>query len=121
MQLFTLPKKNALDFLSFVNFFPNGIKLCNANHVFKFILQKSIDLFSLAKHYSQWMIQVYEMVHSEMITMRKELKQWKEFFEVCKKHSKNRKIVLQSEFVFMTEEMLQITKETKFINVTKSA
>ena len=67
------------------------------------------------------MIQMYEMVHNEMITMHKELKQLKFFFEICKKCSKNKKIALQNKFVFMIKEMLQIAKETKSINVTKSA
>ena len=56
-----------------------------------------------------------------MITMRKKLKQQKKFLEICKKCSKNKRIALQSKFVFMIEEMLQITKETKSINVTKNA
>ena len=33
---------------------------------------------------------------------------------------KLKKIALQNRFVFMTEEMLQITKETKPINATKN-
>ena len=53
--------------------------------------------------------------------MRKELKQQKNFFETCKKCSKNKKIILQNKFIFTIEEMLQITKETKLINVTKNA
>ena len=67
------------------------------------------------------MIQIYKMVHNEMITMCKKLKQQKNFFEVCKKCLKNKKIALQSKFVFMIEEVLQITKETKSISATKSA
>ena len=61
------------------------------------------------------------MVHSEMITMYKELKQQKNFFEACKKHLKSKKIALQSKFVFMIEEVLQIAKETESVSVTKSA
>ena len=94
-----------------MNFFPNGTELRNTNYAFKFTLQESTDLFSPAKRYVEWMIQVYEMVHSEMITMRKELKQQKKFFEARKKHSKNKKIASQCKFVFMTEEVLQITKK----------
>ena len=65
------------------------------------------------------MIQAYEMVYGEMITMHKELKQQKNCFEICRNCSKNKEIALQSKFVFTIEEMLQITKETKSINVTK--
>ena len=90
----------------FANFFPNDIELHNINHAFKFALQESTNLFSPARRYSKQMIQVYEMVHSEMITMHKELKQQKKIFETCKKCLKDKKIALQSKFVFITEEIL---------------
>ena len=48
------------------------------------------------------------------------IKTVKKIFNACKKRSKNKKFVLQNRFVFMTEEMLQITKEIKSINATKS-
>ena len=67
------------------------------------------------------MIQVYKMVHNKMITMCKELKQQKKFFKTRKKCSKGKRIALQSKFVFTIEEVLQIAKETKSINTTKSA
>ena len=118
--LFTFPETSALDLLLLANFFPNGIELRNANHAFKFTLQKSTDLFFPAKHYSKWMIQMYEIIHNKTITMHKKLKQQKIFFETCKKHSKNKKITLQNKFVFTTEEILQITKKTKSINAIKS-
>ena len=66
------------------------------------------------------MIQMYKIVHNEMITMRKELKQQKIFFKTCKKCSKSKRIALQGKFVFMIEEVLQITKETKSVSATKS-
>ena len=66
------------------------------------------------------MIQTYEIIHNKIITMHKKLKQQKKFLETCKKHSKNKKIILQNKFVFTTEEILQITKKTKSINVIKS-
>ena len=53
--------------------------------------------------------------------MHKELKQPKKIFEIYRKHSKIKKIVLQNKFVFTIEELLQITKEAKSINATKSA
>ena len=39
---------------------------------------------------------------------------------IYKKHSKYKWTVLQSKSMFMTEEMLQTTKETKSTNVTKN-
>ena len=44
----------------------------------------------------------------------------KKLFNAYKKHSKNKRIMLQGRFVFMIEEVLQITKEAKSINATKS-
>ena len=52
--------------------------------------------------------------------MHKKLKQQKKFFNACKKCSKNKKTVLQTKFVFTTEEMLQIMKKIKSTNATKS-
>ena len=60
------------------------------------------------------------MAHNKMTTMHKKLKQQKKLFNACKKRSKNKKITLQSKFVFTTKEMLQIAKEAKSINATKS-
>ena len=67
------------------------------------------------------MMQMYKIIHNEMITMCKELKQPKKFLETYKKCSKNKKIALQNKFMFMTKEILQIAKETKSVSVTKSA
>ena len=121
LQLSTFPETSTLDLSLLAYFFLNNIELHNTNHAFKFALQKSTDLFFPAKCYGEQMTQTYEMIHNEMITMHKELKQPKNSFETCKKCSKNKKMVLQSKFVFTTEEMLQITKKTKSINATKSA
>ena len=74
-QPFTFPETSALNLLLFASFFLNDTELRNANYAFKFALQKSTDLFSPARRYGEWMIQMYKIVHNEMITMRKELKQ----------------------------------------------
>ena len=114
-------RNKCIKFIIICEFFPNDIELCNANHAFKFVLQKSTDLFFPVKCYGEQMIQAYEMVHNEIITMHKKLKQQRKLFETCKKCSKNKRIALQNKFVFTTEEILQITKETKSVSVTKSA
>ena len=67
------------------------------------------------------MTQTYDIIYNETITMHGKLKRKNKTFETHKKCSKNKKIALQNKFVFMTEEILQITKETKLINATKSA
>ena len=121
MQLSTFSETSTLNLLLFVSFFSNNIELRNANYAFKFILQKLTNLFSPAKCYGEWMTQIYKIIHSKIITMCKELKQPKNFFKICKKYSKSKKVVLQNKFVFITEEILQITKETKSINATKNA
>ena len=49
----TLPETSALDLLLFASSFPDGIELRNANHAFKFALQKSTNLFFLARRYGE--------------------------------------------------------------------
>ena len=97
----------------FNNFSSDGIELCNVNQTFKFMLQESIDLFSLIKRYGEWIVCVYEITHNDIIMMYKKLKQQNEFFNVCKKWKMNKKIALEKKFMFITEEMLQVMKETK--------
>ena len=116
-----ISRNKHIKFIVTCDFFLNNIELCNTNHAFKFALPKSINLFSPAKHYGEWMIQMYEIIHDEIITIHKKLKQPKFFLETCKKCSKNQKIVLQNKFMLIIEEMLQITKKTKLINAAKSA
>ena len=94
LQLSTFPETSTLNLLLLANFFPDNTELRNINYAFKFTLQELIDLLSPARHYGERMTQVYEMAHSEMITMCKELKQQKKFLETCKKCLKNKKIVL---------------------------
>ena len=53
LQLFTLPETSALNLLLLANFFPNGTELRNINHAFKFALQKSTNLLSPARCYSE--------------------------------------------------------------------
>ena len=120
-RLSTLPETSALDLLLLASSFPDGTELRNANHAFKFALQESTDLPSPARRYGERMTQAYEMAHSEMITMRKELKQQRELLEARKKRSKGKRIALQGKFVFTTEEVLQIAKEAESVSATKSA
>ena len=114
-QLSTFPETSTLDLSLLASFFPDSIELCNANHAFKFALQKLTDLLSPARRYGERMTQAYEIVHSKMITMRKKLKQQRKLLETHKKHSKSKRIALQGKFVFTTEEMLQIAKEAESI------
>ena len=116
-----ISRNKHIKFIVICEIFLKNIELHNANHAFKFTLQKSMDLFSPIKSYSEQMTQTYEMIYNKMTTMHKELKQQKQILEACKKCSKNRRIALQEKFVFMMEAMLQITKETKSINVNKNA
>ena len=94
LWLSTPPETSTLDLSLLASSSPDGTELCNANHAFKFVLQELIDLLSPARRYGEWMTQAYEMVHSEMITMRKELKQQRELLEARKKRSKGKRIAL---------------------------
>ena len=60
------------------------------------------------------------MIYSEIITMRKKLKQQREIFNTRKKRSKNKKIALQNRFVFTTKTVLKIAKKAESTSATKS-
>ena len=94
MQSFIFPETSILNLLLLASFFSNGIELCNANHAFKFALQELTNLFSPAKRYGERMTQAYKMAHSEIITMRKELKQQKKLLKAYKKCLKSKRIAL---------------------------
>ena len=70
-----ISRNKCIKFIIICEFFLNGIELCNINYAFKFALQKLINLFFLVKRYGEQMIQMYEMVYNEIITMCKKLKQ----------------------------------------------
>ena len=55
-----------------------------------------------------------------MIMMCKKLKQPKNYLMPARHIQKNKRIALQNEFVFTTEEKLQITKEAESISATKN-
>ena len=110
---------NTLSILLLVNFFSDGTKLHNANCTFKSALQESINLFFLIKCYGEQMIQVYEMIHSEMIIICKELKQPKKFFNTCKNCLKDRRIALQGKFVFTTKKNVVKSKRSRISECIK--
>ena len=97
----------------FNNFFPNGTELRSVNQTFKSALQESTNLFSPVKHYGERIAHIYETTHSDIIMMRKEFKQQNEFLNACKKQKTGKKIALERKFVFTTEEILHVVKETK--------
>ena len=69
-----ISKNKYSKFIVICEFFLNGIKLHNVNYAFKVVLQKSTKLSFLVKCYSEWMIQMYEIIYNKIITMCKELK-----------------------------------------------
>ena len=76
---------------------------------------------SPARRYGERMTQAYEMVHSELITMRKELRQQRELLNARKTRSRGKRIALEGRFVFTTEEVLQIAKEAEVVSAAKGA
>ena len=48
-----ISRNKCIRFIVICKFFLNGIELCNANHVFKFALQESTNLLSLARCYGE--------------------------------------------------------------------
>ena len=69
-------------------------------------MQKLTDLVLLIRRYGKWITRVYEMVYSNMTTMREELKQKDKLLNARKKRKTNQRIAVEGKFVFTTEEVL---------------
>ena len=55
-------------------FFLSNIELCNTNQTFKFILQKSTNLFSPIKCYGEQIACICKTIDNNMTTMHERLK-----------------------------------------------
>ncbi|KAF4621713.1 hypothetical protein G7Y89_g14491 [Cudoniella acicularis] len=58
-------------------------------------------------------------MNAELTILRKEVKEYKEMLEIRKKRTKGKRIKLQGEFVFSTEEVLKIVREAELKSTEK--
>ena len=100
---------------------PDGTELRNANQIFKSALQESADLPSPVRRYGERIIRAYEMAHSNITTMREELRQKDELLNARKKRKTGKRIAVEGKFVFTTEEVLQIVKNAEAATAAKKA
>ena len=73
------------------------------------------------RRYGERIARVYEIAHSNITTMRKELKQKDELLNARKRRKKGKRIAVEGKFVFTTEEVLQLVKEAEAETATKKA
>ena len=80
-----------------------------------FVLNKILNLLDSIQWYTTQLITIIEFTHTKFIIVRKKLKLTKKILNTRKKHTKNKKIILESKFVFFIQKFFNIahTAETK--------
>ncbi|KFY18563.1 hypothetical protein V493_08507 [Pseudogymnoascus sp. VKM F-4281 (FW-2241)] len=92
---------------------PDGTELRHANLVFNTSMESSDSPTSPTRRYAKRMSRLVESQNAELSILRKEVKEYKEILETRKKRTKGKRIKLQGEFVFSTEEVLKIVREAE--------
>ena len=67
------------------------------------------------------MMQAYELTHHELITARNHISTQKQLLEAREKRKKGKRLAIQGEFVFTTEDMLKIVKTAEAATTAKAA
>jgi hypothetical protein len=92
---------------------PDGTELKHANSVFNIALASNESPASPTRRYAKRMTQLVESQNAELTILRKELQECRELLQTRKKRTKGKRIKLQGEFVFSTEEVLKIVREAE--------
>lgn len=92
---------------------PDGTELRQANKVFNSALASSNSPASPTRRYAKRMTRLIESQNAEITLLQKELNDCKELLETRKKRTKGKRIKLQGQFVFSTEEVLKIVREAE--------
>jgi hypothetical protein len=74
---------------------------------------------SPTQRYAKRMTRLVKSQNSELTILWKEVKEYKELLETRKKRTKGKRIKLQGEFVFSTEEVLKIVREAEVKSTEK--
>ncbi|OBT84787.1 hypothetical protein VE02_06922 [Pseudogymnoascus sp. 03VT05] len=74
---------------------------------------------SPTRRYAKRMTRLVESQNAELSILRKEVKEYKEILETRKKRTTGKRIKLQGEFVFSTEEVLKIVREAELKSTEK--
>jgi hypothetical protein len=110
--------KNNLDFSLLRSSPLDGTELRYTNSVFNSSMASNNSPASPARRYAKRMTRLAESQNAELSILRKENKELKEMLETRKKRTKGKRIKLQGEFVFSTEEVLKIVREAE-VKVTE--
>jgi DDE superfamily endonuclease/Tc5 transposase DNA-binding domain/helix-turn-helix, Psq domain len=92
---------------------PDGTELRQANQVFNSALAGSDSPASPTRRYAKRMTRLVESQNAEITLLRKQLADAQEVIETRKKRTKGKRIKLQGQFVFSTEEVLKIVREAE--------
>jgi hypothetical protein len=92
---------------------PDGTELKQANSVFITALASNESPASPTRRYAKRVTQLVESQNAELTILRKEIQEYKELLQTRKKRTGGKRIKLQGEFVFSTEEVLKIVREAE--------
>jgi hypothetical protein len=92
---------------------PDGTELTHANAVFNTAIASENAPASPARRYAKRMTRLVESQNAGLTLLRKELQECKDLLKTRKKQTTGKRIKLQGEFVFSTEEVLEIVQEAE--------
>jgi hypothetical protein len=98
---------------------PDGTELRHANSVFNSSLASSNSPASPTQRYTKRITRLVESQNAELVILRKEVNEYKELLQTRKKRVNGKRIKLQGEFVFSTEEVLKIVREAEMKSTEK--
>lgn len=92
---------------------PDGAELRHANLVFHSAMSSHVLPATPTRRYAKRVTTLVETQNTEITLLRTELAECKALLETRKKRTKGKRIKLQGEFVFSTEEVLRIVREAE--------
>ncbi|APA09152.1 hypothetical protein sscle_04g039220 [Sclerotinia sclerotiorum 1980 UF-70] len=92
---------------------PDGTELRQANQTFNKALADNDSLASPTRRYAKRMTKLVESQNAEIALLRKQLADAQEVIETRKKRTKGKRVKLQGQFVFSSEEVLKMVREAE--------
>ncbi|RAL68240.1 hypothetical protein DID88_008942 [Monilinia fructigena] len=92
---------------------PDGTELRQANQTFNKALADNDSLASPTRRYAKRMTRLVESQNAEIALLRKQLADAQEVIETQKKRTKGKRVKLQGQFVFSSEEVLKMVREAE--------
>lgn len=106
----TPPEQPNLDLLLLNSSPPDGTELRKANALLNLALKSTEDIPFPVKRYTEQMTCAFEMMHSKLITMCKQVKEQEKLLSTRKAQTKGKRVALKRRFMFSTKEVLEIAK-----------